>query len=265
MDEGKAFITLFNPTQLMGRNSKRPLDRDSVQISPPNKMAGGSKSSDHNSEVLAKLSSIEAKFDSFQTRFSKLEKEVADIATALREMEAVKEDVDSLRAEIDNLKESVSGYQRMEIESKRRSVLVRGLKFESRDSKFETRTQTRAALATFFDRLGLTPHLVDYYRLGGRKENEDGSKVSIRIQFDDVDQKFDMFEKLKSAGQALSDISILTDYPSFQQQEFKALSTKAYNLRTATPGVKTRIVPKGLGLTLQTRPNAGAKWTTVSQ
>ena len=244
---------------------KRPLDPDSAKLSPPNKMAGGSKSSGSNSEVLAKLTSIEAKFDSFESRFSKIEKEVADIATALREMEAVREDVDNLRAEIDTLKESVTGFQRMEIESKRRSVLVRGLKFESRDSRFETRTQTRTALATFFDRLDMTPHLVDYYRLGGRKDDEDGSKVSIRVQFDDVDQKFDMFEKLKTAGRTLSDISILTDYPSFQQQEFKALSTKAYNLQTATPGTKTRIVPKGLGLTLQTRPNADAKWTTVSQ
>ena len=250
----------------MGGNKKRPLNRDSNTVSPPSKMAGGAGvAGGDDSRVMAKLTSIEAKFDAFESRFRHLETEVAEITRVLREIESVKGDVDNLQSEVDILKVSINGFQRMEIEAKRRSVLIKGLKFESGDKKFETRTQTRTALSKFFERVDLTPHLVDYYRLGGRKDNEDGSKVCVRVQFDDVDQKFELFEKLKSNGRALSDFSILTDYPSFQQQEFKSLSGKAYKLRTATPGLKTRIVPKGLGLQLQTRPGPEDKWTAVSQ
>jgi hypothetical protein len=253
----------------MGRNSKRPLDRDSSKVSPPSKMAGGlggsGASRGENSEVLAKLTSIEAKFDSLESRFTNLEVEVAEISRVLKEIESVKGEVDNLRSEVDILKVSLNGFQRMEIEAKRRSILIKGLRFESGDKRFETRTQTKAALSKFFEKVDLTPHLVDYYRLGGRRDDEDGSRVCVRVQFDDVDQKFELFEKLKSSGRTLSDYSILTDYPSFQQQEFKALSGKAYELRTATPGLKTRIVPKGLGLQLQTRAGSEHKWTAVSQ
>lgn len=249
----------------MGGN-KRPFVRDSEKVSPPSKMTGVAKGNE--SEILSKLCSFETKvdsrFESLLSRFGSLESEVAGIARALREIESVRGEVASLRAEVDSLQVAVSGYQRMEIEAKRRSVLVRGLMFESGDRKFETRAQTLAALGKFFGRLDMSPHLVDYYRLGGCKDGEDGSKVNIRVQFDDVDQKMLLFGKLKEGGRAFSDVSILTDYPSFQQQEFKNLSGRAYEARKANPGTKTRIVPKGLGLVLQTRPNASSQWT-VSQ
>jgi hypothetical protein len=247
----------------MGRTNKRPLDRDSEKTSPPCKMPGGTKSGE--SEILTKLTSfetkVESRFDVLYSKFTSLEKEVADIAKSIREIEAVREEVRSLKAEVEDLQVAVTGYQKLELETKKRSVLVKGLKFESGDKKFETRAQTLAALEKLFGRLNMTPHLVDYYRLGGRKEGEDGSGVCVRVQFDDVDQKLAMFEKLKTDGRALSDISVLTDYPSFQQQEFKALSGKAYELRKATPGLRTRIIPRGLGLALQTRPNANSQWT----
>jgi hypothetical protein len=110
----------------------------------------------------------------------------------------------------------------------------------------------------------MVPTLVDYHRLGGVKQGEDGSKVSIRVLFVDVDQKFLLFERLREKGNELNDVSVLTDYPSFQMQEFKTLSTQAFNIRKAQPGTKTRIVPKGLGLTLQRRAGVQDKWTTVS-
>jgi len=247
----------------MGKSNKRPLDRDSEKTSPPCKMPGGSMGGE--AEILAKLttfeSKVESRFDTLYNKFVNLEKEVADIARSIREIEAVREEVGQLRAEVEGLQVVVAGYQRLEIETKRRSVLVKGLKFESEGKKFETRAQTLSALAKLFERLNMSPHLVDYYRLGGLREGEDGSKVCVRVQFDDVDQKMAMFEKLKADGRAFSDISVLTDYPSFQQQDFKILSGKAYELRKATPGIKTRIVPKGLGLVLQTKANAGAQWT----
>ena len=233
----------------MTGKGKRSLDSGTEKVSPPNKMTRNRRNSESN-EILNKLDSIEAKFDN-------LEKEVAEIKRVLQEIETVKTEVDSLR-------EAVTGYQKLEMEVKRRCVLVKGLKFQTRD-KFENRAQTKAALADFFGRLDMAPLLVVYHRLGGRRDGEDGSKVCVKIQFVHLDQKFDLFEKLKTKGRELSDFSILTDYPSFQQAEFKRLSGQAYDLRKATPGTKTRIVPQGLGLVLQTRINNTDKWTAVSQ
>lgn len=233
----------------MGGRGKRSLDSGTDKVSPPNKMTRNRRNSESN-EILSKLDSIEAKFEDLQ-------KEVAEIKRVLQEIESV-------RTEVDSLKESISGFQRLEMEVKRRCVLVKGLKFETRD-KYEKREQTEAALAGFFEALDMTPTLVDYHRLGGRKEDEDGSKVCVKIQFVHLDQKFELFEKLKARGRDLSDYSVLTDYPSFQQAEFKRLSGIAYRLRTATPGTKTRIIPKGLGLILQKRASNADRWTAVSQ
>ena len=236
----------------MGPNkrNKRTIDESgkSEGSSPPNKMAPRG-SLDKSDEILARL-------DAMGTRLANLEKEVGELTKALREMEAIRTDVDSM-------KDTCEGFKRLELEAKKRSVLVRGLPFRTSD-KFETRKQTKVVLAELFERLEMTPHLVDYQRLGGVKSGEDGSKVSIRVQFVNVDQKFDLFDALKSKGRAVDDITILTDYPNFQLQEFKRLSGIAYNLRKDNPGIKTRIVPKGLGLNLQRRANALDKWTSVS-
>jgi len=119
-------------------------------------------------------------------------------------------------------------------------------------------------LADFFKKIDMTPTLVDYHRLGGLKEKENGSKVAIRVQFVDLDQKFELFDKLKLKGKELQEVSILTDYPSFQVAEFKTLSNAAFNLRQSNPGTKTRIVQKGLGLILQKRTSGNDRWTSVS-
>ena len=232
----------------MGRN-KRSLEIDSSRVSPPNKMPARSNSNAISDEILNEIKQL-------QERFSKIEQEVAEITKFVRE-------VTTLRAEVGELRGVCEGYQRLELENKKRCVLLKGLKFQTR-SQYETRPQTRAALAEFFGRLEMTPHLVDYQRLGGRRENEDGSKVSVRVQFVDVDQKYALFDKLQSVGRDFQDVSVLTDYPSFQLTQFKHLSSAAYKIRQENPGTKTRVIPKGLGLSLQRRPNATDKWTTVS-
>jgi hypothetical protein len=234
-----------------GKRTRRSVEVESEKVSPPSKMRNSSESS-KSDEILAKL-------DALEERFKAVETEVGELSRVLREMEAVK-------TEVDTLKSICSSYQRFELESKRRSVLVRGLPFKSH-GKFETRVQTRAALAEFFTKLDMTPTLVDYQRLGGLRENENqdqGSKIAVRVQFVDLDQKFDMYDKLKVKGRELKEISILTDYPSFQIPEFKKLSGEAFNLRQANSGTRTRIVPKGLGLVLQKRTNGSDRWTTVS-
>lgn len=229
----------------MGKRGRKSTEQDADKLSPPAKM---------NQRSDAKLDEILTKLDSLELRFVRLENEVANMSKVLSELEIT-------RKEVAEVKEAVEGFKRVELEIKRRSVLVRGIPFQT-DGKFETRMQTRGVLANLFNRLGMAPTLVDYHRLGGIRQGENGSKVSIRVLFVDVDQKFELFEKLKEKGNDLKDVSILTDYPSFQMQEFKALSTQAYNIRQAQPGTKTRIVPKGLGLALQRR--AGDKWIPVS-
>jgi hypothetical protein len=231
-------------------SKKRNLDKDSDKVSPPGKMGRSQNIGESGTqEILAKLDLIEA-------RFANIEKEVVEIRKVLKEMENVK-------AEMETIKTAVTGLQRLELDSKRRCVLIRGLKFQT-EEKFETRPQTKEALAEFFRLIDMTPHLVDYHRLGGRKSDEDGSKVSVRVEFADVDQKFRLFELLRSKGRELAKYSVLTDYPSFQIPTFKNLSEKAYNLRVANPGTKTRIVARGLDLVLQRRANLSDKWMAVS-
>ncbi len=219
----------------MGGRRKRSLDTDPTRNSPPNKMPSRSNSPDRSSEILEQITQL-------KTQFSKIEKEVAEITKFVKEVE-------SLRNKVTELQESCESFQRLELDNKKRCVLLRGLKFKT-EGKFETRQQTKAVLADFFGRVGMVPHLVDYQRLGGLKTNEDGSKISIRVQFADVDQKFDLFDKLKTKGRELQDVSVLTDYPSFQLKQFKQLSEVAYKARQENPGTRTRIVPKGLGLVM---------------
>jgi len=231
----------------MGRK-KRSIESDSERLSPPSKM-----NKNDSQAILAKL-------DSLESRFSKIEQEVLEIKQIVKTIEGI-------RAEVEALKESRECFQRLEIEAKKRCVLIRGLKFKSA-GKFETRAETREALAGFFALVGVDPpHLVDYQRLGALKAGEDGSKVSIRVEFSDVDQRINLFEKLKLKGHELKEYSILTDYPKFQLEEFKRLSGEAFEIRKARKGVKTRIVPKGLGLVLQTRnsDSTDARWKAVSR
>jgi hypothetical protein len=231
---------------LMGRN-KRSLERDLNRESPPNKM---STRGSETSELIAHMEQL-------KERFAKIEKEVADISKFVREVE-------TMRAKVGELQVVCEGYQRSELETKKRCVLLKGLRFGS-ESKFETRQQTKAVLADFFGRVEMAPHLVDYQRLGGKRDGENGNKVSIRVQFADVDQKFVLYDKLKEKGRDLQDVSVLTDYPFFQLDRFKQLSEAAYNIRKENPGTRTRIVPKGLGLNLQRRPrDSDGPWMSVS-
>ena len=234
----------------MGGKGKRNISElNSEKVSPPNKMTRNQAS------VVTEPSTTDLmeRLNAFELRFNKIDSELAGITKIVREFEMMKAEV----------RESCDGYRRLEIEGKKRSVLVKGLPFKS-SGQYETRKETKEALKVFFDRLGMGAHLVDYQRLGGLKEGENGSKISIRVQFADVDLRFDMFDKLKAKGQEMKDVSVLTDYPDFQIPEFKRLSNIAYRMRKDKVGTRTRIVPRGLKLLLQTRANVDDKWKTVS-
>jgi hypothetical protein len=232
------------------RDKKRNISEiNSEKVSPPNKMTRNQDSLGNEPSMRDIMERLKA----FELRFNRIDSELAGIAKFVRDFETIKAEV----------KESCDGYRRLEIEGKKRSVLIKGLPFVSA-GKYESRKDTKEALKGFFDKLGMGAHLVDYQRLGGLKEGEDGSKIPIRIQFADVDLRLEMFEKLKAKGKEMKEVSVLTDYPEFQIQEFKRLSNIAYRTRKDQPGTRTRIVPRGLRLLLQTRTNVDDKWKIVS-
>lgn len=133
-------------------------------------------------EILAKLKATEAWFTS-------LEKEMAEITRVVKE-------IDTLRMDIDLLKPNGKRYHRLKIYLKKRLVLVKGIKFHTKE-KDETRAQMKGALAGLFGRIEMRPHLVDYQRFGRLRSNEDGSMVSIYNQFMNVDQKMELFDIMR--------------------------------------------------------------------
>jgi hypothetical protein len=222
----------------MGRDNKR--DRSKLEIgdkvSPPGKMAKYSIN-----DVMEKLLQLEA-------RMIKLEK--------------LLEEVEELREEVGELKKFKEGYQRFEIEQKKKCLLIKGMRSSSSLS-YETRKETKSCLAGLFEYIGHYPRVDDYQRLGTLKPGDSQSTL-IRVQFGTIDDKIALFQRFKDIGKdfELSKISLINDYPSFQLPEVKRLSEIAYDLRTKKPGTKTRIVPKGLTVNLQTLQNG--KWKTVS-
>lgn len=232
----------------MVRNKKRGYEAGSEKVSPPSKMSKGINATKAD-EILSKLISME-------TRFAAIEKDLTEVRQLL-------EEIQQLKKEVQVLKETCNGFQKMEIEAKKRSVLIRGLRFKS-SGKYESRLQTKSALGEFFDKMEFLPHLMDYQRLGGRREGEDGAKIAVRIEFADVDMKFKLFDKLKEWSKDIREITVLTDYPSFQLPEFKRLSEQGFKIRKEAPGTKTRVVPRGNELILQKRTNAEERWTSVT-
>lgn len=120
----------------MGRK-KRSIESDSERLSPPSKM-----NKNDSQAILAKL-------DSLESRFSKIEQEVLEIKQIVKTIEGI-------RAEVEALKESRECFQRLEIESKKRCVLIRGLKFKSEGSSRPGQRHVKPSLVSLLW-WGLTP------------------------------------------------------------------------------------------------------------
>jgi hypothetical protein len=159
----------------------------------------------------------------------------------------------------------MEGLRRLEVEHKKKSILVKGLDSLS-TKKYETRQETWSRVQNLFDHVGLG-HLTleDYQRLGPLKANDSGSTL-VRLQFWSKDDKSLLFSKFKeySSDEVVKCISLITDYPLFQLADVKKLSDEAYKLRQKNRSTKTRIVPRGLEVVLQIRDQSG-KWTTVRE
>lgn len=228
----------------MGGKRQRSVDRTS-KVSPPTKM------------TRVTLNDVMKEFEDLKKRFDKLEEDNKKILDMMSEIDGLKRKVGELEGVVDD-------YRRFEVENKKKSVLVKGIKFGG-GGKFETREDTKKGLKGMFEKVGYLPKLADWQRLGGKRNQEDTAmNVPIRIVFETLDQKFLFFEKLRENGRGMKDIKVLTDYPKFQVETAKRLNGRAFDLRKESPGLRTRIVPKGLELSLQTRRSTEERWTSVA-
>jgi hypothetical protein len=80
-------------------------------------------------------------------------------------------------------------------------------------------------------------------------------------------RKYTLFEKMKEKGRdaEIWDNKILDDYSKLQVETTKCRNTEAYQIRKANPGTRTRVMQKGLGLTLQTQTDVSEKWTNTRE
>jgi hypothetical protein len=240
---------------MRNKRDRQSLDQEVSKTSPPNKrMSRGG----FNQNQGAGSGSGPKQFtlNDVMMKLERIEGEIARVWQKLGE-------VDQLKREVTQLQRANESFLRHEIDQKRKCILIKGLASESTE-KYEKREETRKTLDEMFNYLGLKPVLEDYQRLGELKKDESESTL-IRVKFVTMDDKNELFSKFKDMGNdtELKKISLITDYPQFQLQEVKRLSNIAYDIRKGRKGTKTRIVPRGLGLALQSRIDNG-KWTTVS-
>jgi hypothetical protein len=242
-------------------NSSKKRDRSSLeQISPPHKMSKTNKEGSgqpSNSDLMDQLTQLVTantdvlkKIDQLEKRFDKVEK--------------LFEDVENLKKRLDKISKPLEGLRRLEVEQKKKSILVKGLDSVS-SRKYESRLEPYNRIQKLFDHISLNLTLEDYQRLGPLKQGDSGSTL-VRLQFWSKDDKSLLFAKFKEFGndEVVKKISLINDYPLFQLAEVKRLSDVAYNLRKKDRKLKTRIVPRGLEVQLQQRDESG-RWMTVSE
>ena len=116
-----------------------------------------------------------------------------------------------------------------------------------------------------FEHIGLNLTLQDYQRLGPIKPDDPGNTL-VRLVFWTIDDKSQIFAKMQEFPDdpIVKKISLINDYPLFQIADVKKLSDEAYNLRKSNKSIKTRIVPRGLEVCLQSRKGREGKWMMVS-
>jgi hypothetical protein len=228
---------------------KRPrtIEKEKSKSSPPDKMSRKASRDFTINDVMYKIDEMK----------DELKGDLSKIWEKLGEVEELKKKV----TEFDKMREN---FQRFEIEEKKKSVLIKGLKSAS-SKKFETRQETKASLDELFDFISLKPIVTDYHRMGPL-EHAKSEETLIRVRFSNLDEKGALFRRFKEMGDCdrLKKISLINDYPNFQLDEVKRLSRIAFDLRKAKKGTRTRIVPRGLNLALQKLDESG-KWINVSR
>ena len=231
-------------------------------VSPPHKMTKNQQPSNQpsNSDLMAQLNQLVLSNTDMLQKIDNLEKRFSLVEKLFGEVEMLKKEVERLSKQNKPNEE----FRRFEIEQKQRSILVKGLQSRA-TRKYESRQETYDVVNEFFEHLGLNLTLQDYQRLGPLKAGETGSTL-IRLQFWTKDDKAQLFGKMKeySDDDVVKSISLINDYPLFQLADVKRLSNEGYQLRQKDKSLKTRIVPRGSEVRLQTRKGSTGKWTTVS-
>lgn len=243
--------------------STKKRDRaSSDQISPPHKMAKNTPNSNQpsNSDLMAQLTQLVTANTDVIQKIESLEKKFSIVEKLFEEVENLKKEVDRLSKQ----NSPSEGFKRFEVDRKQKSILLKGLVSNS-TRKYETRQETYDRVNELFLHLGLNLTLEDYQRLGPLKPDNSGSTM-VRLQFWTRDDKALLFAKFKeySNDQWINRLSLINDYPLFQLAEVKRLSERAFDLRKSDRTIKTRVVPRGLELRLQTRQGRTGKWMTVS-
>ena len=239
----------------------------SEQLSPPSKMTKNSTPPNQpqqmnqpsNQDLMAQLNQLVATNTDMVQKIDNLEKRFNLVEKLFEEVETLKKEVERLTRQ----SKPDDGFRRFEVEQKKRSILVKGLPSQT-TKKYETRSETYDRVSDLFQHIGLNLTLQDYQRLGPIKPEDSGSTM-VRLLFWTQDDKSQLFDKFKeyTSDAVVKSISLINDYPLFQLAEVKRLSDEAYNLRKSDKTIKTRIVPRGLEVKLQTRRGTG-KWMMVS-
>ncbi len=149
-----------------------------------------------------------------------------------------------MKKKVEALKETCSSFQRLEIEDKKRSVLVRELKFWRGRSLRPDHKQRRwvfwaSRWETFF---------VNYQKLGGLKDNNDGSKASIKVlhAFMDLIRIWPCLRSWEAESEGLGS-------PRYQNSarlwEFKQFYEVEFRIRTSSPATQTRVVQRSANAT----------------
>ncbi len=241
------------------KNTKKRDRPSGEKISPPHKMAKNPTGQPSNLDLMTQLTHLVASNADMINKIDGLEKRLSLFEKLFEEVENLKKEVERLSKQ--NKRSNIDeGFRRFEVEMKKKSLLIKGLPTLT-NKKYETRQETYDRVSDLFHHLGLNLTLENYQRLGPIKPEG----TMVRVQFWTRDDKSMIFAKFKeySSDPVIKRISLINDYPSFQLSEVKKLSDEAYKLRQHDKAIKTRIVPRGLEVKLQTRKGVG-KWMTVS-
>jgi hypothetical protein len=152
-----------------------------------------------------------------------LSKKIDQIEKRFDKVEKLFEEVEVLRKEVARLSKPYDGFRRLEVEQKKKSLLLKGLDTLA-EGKFETRAQTCTRVNNLFEHLGMNLTLEDYQRLGPLKPNDPGSTL-VRLQFWSKDDKSLLFAKFKEYNddEVVKRLSLINDYPLFQLADVKKL------------------------------------------
>jgi len=242
------------------KNTKKRDRPIGEQISPPPKMAKNPSANGQpsNLDLMTQLTQLVSSNADMIKKIDALEKRLSLFEKLFEEVDHLKKEVERLSRQS---KSSVNeGFRRFEVEQKKKSILVKGLPSLT-TRKFESRQETYDRVRELFEHVGLNLTLEDYQRLGPIKPEG----TMVRLQFWTKDDKSMIFAKFKefSNDPVIKRISLINDYPSFQLADVKKLSDESYRLRQNDRALKTRIVPRGLEVRLQSRKGT-EKWMTVS-